>query len=279
MHTSRREFIKGMAAAWSAAVAGSLVGCSGDAEVDAASVLEDAGVVWTKGPLPLLRNRLRGDGRRARRQGRRGRRRRAEPGQPGSAMRQGLSPSRHPLWRGPADQAGHTGERRGARDLDGRGARLRRGALQAARRGARKESIAVYGSGQWTVQDGYAATKWMRAGVGNNNVEANARLCMASAVTGFLTTFGKDEPMGCYDDFELGDVFVFWGNNMAEMHPVLFSRITARKQAVPGVQLVDIGTRRTRTTEASDLYLEFRPHSDWPSPTPSRTRSSPTTGR
>jgi nitrate reductase NapA len=125
-----------------------------------------------------------------------------------------------------------------------------------------KESIAVYGSGQWTIQDGYAASQWMRAGVGNNNVEANARLCMASAVTGFLTTFGKDEPMGCYDDFEQGDVFVFWGNNMAEMHPVLFSRISARKEAVPAVKLIDIGTRRTRTTEASDMYLEFRPNSD-----------------
>ena len=99
-----------------------------------------------------------------------------------------------------------------------------------------KEAIGVYGSGQWTIQDGYAASKWMRAGVGNNNIEANARLCMASAVTGFATTFGKDEPMGCYDDFELGDVFVFWGNNMAEMHPVLFSRIRARKAQVPQVQ-------------------------------------------
>jgi len=125
-----------------------------------------------------------------------------------------------------------------------------------------KEAIGVYGSGQWTIQDGYAASKWMRAGVGNNNVEANARLCMASAVTGFLTTFGKDEPMGCYDDFERGDVFVFWGNNMAEMHPVLFSRIVQRKKDNPAVTLVDLATRRTRTTEGSDLYLEFKPHSD-----------------
>ena len=125
-----------------------------------------------------------------------------------------------------------------------------------------KDAVAVYGSGQWTIQDGYAASKWMRAGIGSNNVEANARLCMASAVTGFLTSFGKDEPMGCYDDFEQGDVFVFWGNNMAENHPVLFSRISQRKEQVPQVVLVDIGTRRTRTTEASDLYLEMRPHSD-----------------
>ncbi len=125
-----------------------------------------------------------------------------------------------------------------------------------------KDSVCLYASGQSTVQDGYAAVKFMKGGLGTNNLEANARLCMASAVVGFLTTFGKDEPMGCYDDFENGDVFVFWGNNMAEMHPVLFSRILERKRTSPWVKLVDIATRRTRTTEASDLFLEFRPQAD-----------------
>ena len=124
------------------------------------------------------------------------------------------------------------------------------------------DSVALYGSGQWTIQDGYAGTKLMKAGLKTNNIEANARLCMASAVVGFVKSFGKDEPMGCYDDFEQGDVFVMWGNNMAEMHPVLFSRICERKRKASWVRIVDIGTRRTRTTEASDLYLEFKPQSD-----------------
>ncbi|MDH5656620.1 MAG: molybdopterin-dependent oxidoreductase [Spirochaetia bacterium] len=124
------------------------------------------------------------------------------------------------------------------------------------------DSVAVYGSGQWTIQDGYAATKFFKGGIGTNNVEANARLCMASAVVGFVTSFGKDEPMGCYDDFENADVFITWGNNMAEMHPVLFSRMTERKRQNPLVTIVDIGTRRTRTTEVADIYMEFIPHSD-----------------
>jgi nitrate reductase NapA len=78
------------------------------------------------------------------------------------------------------------------------------------------ESVAIYGSGQWTVFDGYAASKWFRGGMRSNNVEPNARLCMASAVTGFMTQFQSDEPMGCYEDFEAGDDFVMWGNNMAQ---------------------------------------------------------------
>ena len=124
------------------------------------------------------------------------------------------------------------------------------------------EAVAIYGSGQWTVFDGYAASKWFRGGMGSNNVEPNARLCMASAVTGFMTQFQSDEPMGCYEDFEAGDDFVMWGNNMAEMHPVLFSRILENKRNRPGVRIVDIATRRTPTSDYADLYVEFIPGSD-----------------
>jgi len=124
------------------------------------------------------------------------------------------------------------------------------------------ESVSMYGSGQWTVFDGYAATKWMRAGMKSNNLEPNARLCMASAVMGFMTQFQSDEPMGCYEDLEAGDDFILWGNNMAEMHPVLFSRMLETKRARGDVRIVDIGTRRTPTSDYADLYVEIRPGTD-----------------
>ena len=124
------------------------------------------------------------------------------------------------------------------------------------------EAIAMYGSGQWTIYDGYAALKWVKAGMRSNNLEANARLCMASAVMGFMTQFQSDEPMGCYDDFEHSDDFVLWGNNMAEMHPVLFSRILETKRQKPSVRIVDIATRYTPTSQYADLYVEIRPGTD-----------------
>lgn len=124
------------------------------------------------------------------------------------------------------------------------------------------EAVAVYGSGQWTVFDGYAALKWVKGGMGSNNLDPNARLCMASAVMGFMTQFGSDEPMGCYEDFEIADDFVLWGNNMAEMHPVLFSRILEHKRQQPGVRIIDIATRHTPTSQYADLYLEIQPGSD-----------------
>jgi len=124
------------------------------------------------------------------------------------------------------------------------------------------EAVGMYGSGQWTIHDGYAALKWVKAGMRSNNLDPNARLCMASAVMGFVTQFQSDEPMGCYDDFELGDDFILWGNNMAEMHPVLFSRILEHKRQDPGVRIIDIATRRTPTTHYADLYVEMQPGSD-----------------
>ena len=125
-----------------------------------------------------------------------------------------------------------------------------------------KDAVAMYGSGQWTIPDGYAASKLFKGCIGTNNVEANARLCMASAVTGFLTSFGLDEPMGCYDDIDHADVFVTWGNNMAEMHPILFSRMLANRNRKQHVTIIDFATRKTRSSLASDRSIIFRPQTD-----------------
>src|SRR3546814_1422090 len=94
----------------------------------------------------------------------------------------------------------------------------------------------MFGSGQWTIWEGYAASKFMRAGLRSNSLDPNARHCMASAAVAFIRTFGIDEPMGCYDDFEAADAFVLWGSNMAEMHPILWTRITDRRLSHPHVR-------------------------------------------
>ncbi|QDV83918.1 molybdopterin-dependent oxidoreductase [Planctomycetes bacterium TBK1r] len=124
------------------------------------------------------------------------------------------------------------------------------------------EKFAFYGSGQWTIPEGYAAQKLMKGGLSNNHIDPNARLCMASAVTGFLATYGVDEPAGCYDDLDACDVLITWGNNPAEMHPILFSRVTDRRSRGENVRIIDISTRRTRTTDAANDYLEMDPHGD-----------------
>lgn len=122
--------------------------------------------------------------------------------------------------------------------------------------------IGMFGSGQWTVWEGYAASKLMKAGFRSNNIEPNARHCMASAVAGFMRTFGIDEPMGCYDDIEEADAFVLWGSNMAEMHPILWTRVTDRRLSNPDVDVAVLSTFEHRCYELADLPIIFNPHSD-----------------
>ncbi|MBT3139700.1 MULTISPECIES: periplasmic nitrate reductase subunit alpha [Roseobacteraceae] len=124
------------------------------------------------------------------------------------------------------------------------------------------QGIGMFGSGQWTVFEGYAGVKLMKAGFRSNNIDPNARHCMASAVVGFMRTFGIDEPMGCYDDFEAADAFVLWGSNMAEMHPILWTRIADRRFSHPHVQVAVLSTFKHRSFDLADIPAIFTPQTD-----------------
>ncbi|MEG3640581.1 nitrate reductase catalytic subunit NapA [Magnetococcus sp. PR-3] len=122
--------------------------------------------------------------------------------------------------------------------------------------------VGMFGSGQWTVWEGYAAAKLMKAGFRSNHIDPNARHCMASAVAGFIRTFGIDEPMGCYDDLEHADAFVLWGSNMAEMHPILWSRLTNTRLTKPNAKVAVLSTYQHRCFDLADLGIVFNPQSD-----------------
>ena len=124
------------------------------------------------------------------------------------------------------------------------------------------ESVAMFGSGQWTIWEGYAAAKLFKAGLSSNNLDCNARHCMASAVAGFMTSFGMDEPMGCYDDFEHADAFILWGANMAEMHPRLWARVSQRKLTAPTTKIMNLTVFSNRTSDMADREIIFKPQSD-----------------
>ncbi|MGD9583584.1 MAG: periplasmic nitrate reductase subunit alpha [Lysobacterales bacterium] len=123
-------------------------------------------------------------------------------------------------------------------------------------------AVGMFGSGQWTVWEGYAANKLFKGGFRSNNIDPNARHCMASAVMGFMRSFGMDEPMGCYDDIEAADAFVLWGSNMAEMHPILWTRLTDRKLSHPGVKVAVLSTFEHRSFELADIPIVFTPQTD-----------------
>ena len=123
-------------------------------------------------------------------------------------------------------------------------------------------AVGMFGSGQWTVWEGYAASKLYKAGFRSNNLDPNARHCMASAVGAFMRAFGSDEPMGVYDDLEHADVFVLWGANMAEMHPILWSRLSDTRLTKKGCEVHVLSTFRNRCFDLADNEIVFTPQTD-----------------
>ncbi len=124
------------------------------------------------------------------------------------------------------------------------------------------DSVAFYGSGQLFTEESYTANKLFKAGIRTNNVDGNPRLCMASAASGYVQTYGKDEPPGCYADADYADCFFLFGANPYECHPPIFERIRQRKRLHPGTVIICVDPRRTMTAQHSDIHLSVVPGTD-----------------
>jgi assimilatory nitrate reductase catalytic subunit len=124
------------------------------------------------------------------------------------------------------------------------------------------DAVAFYVSGQLLTEDYYVANKLIKGFLGTANIDTNSRLCMASSVAGHKRAFGSDTVPGLYEDFELADLVVLVGSNLAWCHPVLFQRLEAAKRARPAMKVVVIDPRRTETCGLADLHLALKPGSD-----------------
>ncbi|MFI2337343.1 molybdopterin-dependent oxidoreductase [Nocardia rhamnosiphila] len=122
------------------------------------------------------------------------------------------------------------------------------------------DAIALYVSGQMSLEAQYLATKLAKGHLRTIHMEANSRLCMASAGTGYKQSLGADGPPGSYDDFEHADLFFVIGANMADCHPILFLRMADRLKA--GAKLIVVDPRRTDTAARADLFLQIAPGTD-----------------
>jgi hypothetical protein len=77
-----------------------------------------------------------------------------------------------------------------------------------------------------------------------------------------MQTFGIDEPQGNYDDIEHTDTAVLWGANMAEMHPILWSRITDRRLTHKKMKVVNLSVYGNMSSDIADLEIIFAPSAD-----------------
>lgn len=123
------------------------------------------------------------------------------------------------------------------------------------------DAVAFYVSGQLMTEAYYVANKLMKGFIGSANIDTNSRLCMASSVAGHKRTFGSDTVPGNYEDFELADLVVLVGSNLAWCHPVLYQRLSAAKKE-RGTKVVVIDPRKTATCDIADLHLRLKPGTD-----------------
>ena len=124
------------------------------------------------------------------------------------------------------------------------------------------ESIGFYISGQLCTEDYYVINKLAKGFIGTNNVDANSRLCMSSAVSAYVSTLGSDSVPTCYEDIENCDCFLILGANMADCHPITFRRIVDQRRRNSYSRMIVVDPRRTQTSEAADLHLTVRPGGD-----------------
>ncbi|OUC79111.1 bifunctional nitrate reductase/sulfite reductase flavoprotein subunit alpha [Gordonia lacunae] len=122
------------------------------------------------------------------------------------------------------------------------------------------DAVALYVSGQMSLEAQYLANKLAKGFLRTNQIESNSRLCMASAGTGYKLSLGSDGPPGSYQDFDHADVFLVIGANMADCHPILFLRMMDRVKA--GAKLIVVDPRRTATADKADLFLQIRSGTD-----------------
>ena len=91
-------------------------------------------------------------------------------------------------------------------------------------------AVGLNGSGQLTMEAQWIENQLMKGIIGSNSIEANARMCMTSAVTGYFHSYGSDAPPTSYEDIEEADFISFWGHNAREAHPILFWRVADHKK-------------------------------------------------
>lgn len=122
------------------------------------------------------------------------------------------------------------------------------------------DAVAGLASARCTNEENYLFQKFMRAGLGTNNVDHCARLCHASTVTGLGMAFGSGAMTNAIHEVRDADCVLITGSNTAESHPVIsYEVVRAVKR---GATLIVIDPRRTPMVDHATLWLQPTPGTD-----------------
>lgn len=124
------------------------------------------------------------------------------------------------------------------------------------------DAVAFYVSGQCLTEEYYLVNKLSKGYLQTNNIDTNSRLCMSSAVMGYIKTLGEDSVPIAYDDIELADCFMVTGANPAWCHPILWRRVEKHKEENPNTKIIVVDPRVTQSCSLADLHLQINPGTD-----------------
>lgn len=131
-----------------------------------------------------------------------------------------------------------------------------------------KETVATYGSdavaglasAKCTNEENYLFQKFIRAGIGTNNVDHCARLCHAPTVSGLGAAFGSGAMTNTIPEIADADCILITGTNVTETHPITGTYI--RNAIQKGARLIVVDPRRIDIVRDADLWLRQNSGSD-----------------
>ncbi|WP_442593772.1 molybdopterin oxidoreductase family protein [Neobacillus sp. D3-1R] len=119
--------------------------------------------------------------------------------------------------------------------------------------------VAIYSTGQGTLETYYTIGKIGRAGLRSHLLDANTRLCTATTEWALLQSFGADGVPASMDDVDVTDTIMHFGHNPAETGTVFFERIMKRKIETGTPFMIVVDVRKTLTASEADLFLQLNP--------------------
>ena len=122
------------------------------------------------------------------------------------------------------------------------------------------DAVAGLSSARCTNEENYIYQKFMRAGIGTNNVDHCARLCHSSSVTGLGMAFGSGAMTNSIGEIRDTDCILITGSNTAESHPVISYEVVRAVQK--GASLIVIDPRRVPMVDHATLWLQPTPGTD-----------------
>ncbi|MEP5764296.1 MAG: formate dehydrogenase subunit alpha [Halieaceae bacterium] len=102
-----------------------------------------------------------------------------------------------------------------------------------------RKSIGGITSSRCSNEEVYLVQKFVRAAMGNNNVDTCARVCHSPTGYGLKTTLGESAGTQAFDSVMHSDVIMVIGSNPTEAHPVFGSQMKRRLRQGAGLIVVD----------------------------------------